>query len=83
MAPEWLCEPATTARRPGYRRGRQTVESEETRMPRNPHERPVKPHTIDKREDAQRAIHDVVSRPSKPERLDRADRGIYPGNKPA
>jgi hypothetical protein len=42
-------------------------------------ERPVKPHTIDRRAEAKRATHDAVSRPSKPHHLERADKGPRKG----
>ena len=52
-------------------------------MPYKPRERPVKPETLDKREDAKRAIKNAVSRlGSKPQHLERADKGISPGKKP-
>jgi hypothetical protein len=52
-------------------------------MPYKPRERPVKPETLDKREDAKRAIKNVFSRPGgKRQHLERADKGISPGRKP-
>jgi hypothetical protein len=41
-------------------------------MPRNPNERPVKPHTLDRRNE--RALQQPAPKPLKPHQLDKQDK---------